>query len=764
MKQISTSVVKKDAAGKTTGAARYTADYPAHNRLYAKVIRSQIAHGQVLSIDTEKAESLPGVKKVLTFQDVPGWNYPTCGHPYNLDESHQDVADKNILSDRVRYYGDEIAAVVAESPFIAEKAARMIEVAYEERPVYLRDEESLDPNALPIHDQGNLLGDEHYEVGSADMDRLFENAAHVIKDSFETSEVQHCNMEPHVAFAYKDDLNRYVVVTSTQIPHVCRRILGQVFKLPVSHFRVIKPVVGGGFGNKQDVVIEPLVVALSMALHGAEVYLEYSREEEMIGTRTRHKARFEISSAVDEQGQIMARRLALITNSGAYAAHGHSVAQVMAGNFIETYLSVEDMAVDLKTAYTNLPVAGAMRAYGVPQVNFAAECHMDNIARKLGLDPVELRLLNMKEDAKINPVTKLEYSVAGLRKAMALGRQRIGWEEKRQAYTKQTGAKRRGVGMAAFTFESGTWPYHQEMAGADLRMNQDGTVQLNMGAVEIGQGAMTVFAQMTAEGLGIGYESVHMDSVTDTDYSPFDTGAYATRQTYVGGQAIRAATKKLKKKILKCAASFLDRKKSELDLRDAQIVEKDSGRSLMGLKELAMDTYYSDTDGGVLSISVSQAVHNNGISTGLTFAEVEVDIQTGRVDILNIFNVHDCGTVINPVLAEGQVHGGMSMGIGYALMEEMKFDAKGRPLNNNLLDYKLPTILDHPELGVEFIESYDACGPFGAKGLGEPPAITPAPAIRNAILQATGVEVNKLPMNPQGLFEHFSAAGLTEEV
>jgi xanthine dehydrogenase molybdenum-binding subunit len=417
-----------------------------------------------------------------------------------------------------------------------------------------------------------------------------------------------------------------------------------------------------------------------------------------------------------------------------------------------------------KTVYTNLPVAGAMRGYGVPQMFFALESLLEDIARELKLDPIEFRRMNLISVGHQDPLTKNVVRSFGIPECIAKGKDLLKWDEKKRAYANQTGHLRRGVGMACFSYASGTHPVGLELAGARIVMAQDGSVTLQVGATEIGQGSDTVFAQITAEVLGLPMDMVHVVTVQDTDITPFDTGAYASRQTFVTGVAVRKAALEARDQVLAIAARKCGLSPDELDIRDCTIVEKALGRVLCTLEDVAMDSYYDRIYADPIKSDVSANVRVNAMSYGVTFMAVEVDIQTGKIEVLELYNVHDSGTIINPKLAEGQVHGGVSMALGAALLEQMLFDpATGKPLNNNLLDYKLPTILDTPTIHAAFVETADAAGSFGSKSLGECPVISPGPALRNAVLDATGVAFNKLPLYPQAVFEQLKATGMLWE-
>ncbi len=759
--QTGTSPHRKDALAKVTGRARYTGDMDMRGMLHARIFRSTIAHGRVTRLDISRAAALEGVTAVFTPDDCRGIVFPTAGHPYAIPPARNDKADRNLLTDRIRLYGDEIAAVVAEDPVTAAKALELIEVEYEEYPFYLDPEEAIAEGAHPIHEGGNILGQNSISLGEEDPEEVFKEAEYIFEDVYESPQVQHCHMENHICYAYRDDSERIVVVSSTQIPHIARRIMAHAFSMPFNKFRVIKPVIGGGFGNKQDVVLEPLTAFLTMKCAGRPVMIDMSREECMAYTRSRHGMRHYIKTGVDKSGRIIAKTLRSYGTNGAYASHCHSVVAKQGGDFLRHYPASRASTYQGYTIYTNTATAGAMRGYGIPQINFAVESHMDDIARGIGMDPVEFRRINVIPEGMADPVGKLSLESYGLTRCIDKGLEYIGWEKKRELYNNQNGDYRRGVGFACFGYATGVWPISQEIAGARITMNQDGTVQLQVGATELGQGSTTVFCQMAAEVLGISYDSVSLSTATDTDVDPFDTGAYASRQSYVTGNAVHAAALELKGKVLARAAGRLERDAAELDIANARIVEAESGADLIGLNEVALESYYHLPDSGVMTADVSCQTKANPQSWGVTVAEVEVDMQTGKVKVLDICNIHDCGRVLNPLLAEGQVQGGMSMSMGFGLSEIMLYDPHtGRPLNNNLLDYKLPTAMDTPDLGVDFAPVHEPSAAFGNKSLGEPPAISPASALRNAVLHATGVGINSLPLSPQSLFEAFKKAGV----
>ncbi|WP_270498885.1 xanthine dehydrogenase subunit XdhA [Blautia intestinalis] len=756
---IGKSVPRVDAYEKVTGRAKFTEDLLPKRCLVAKVLHATIGNGIVKSIDTSEAGSMEGVVKIVTFHDVPDHCYPTPGHPWSVELAHQDVADRNLLTGRVRYYGDDIAAVVAEDEIIASRALKKIKVEYEEYPVEIHPRKSMYGSKPPIHfdKKDNVLARSNYFIG--DVDKGMEEAETVVKGTYKTPIVQHCHIENPISYAYMEK-GRIVVVTSTQIPHIVRRVIGQALGIPWGNIRVIKPYIGGGFGNKQDVLYEPLNAFLTTQVGGRPVKLDVSREETFCNTRTRHAIEFDLAAGVDKEGKLVAKDMHSYSNQGAYASHGHAIAANGLTSWRLQY-ACPNIRGEAYTIYTNTPVGGAMRGYGIPQVCFAIESFMDDVAEAIHMDPLEFRRKNLiegyYEDRYLKPIAA---NTNGIFECLKKGAEYIRWDEKRKKYAKQTGAVRRGVGMALFSYKTGVWPISLEIAGARLSLNQDGSVQLQLGATEIGQGADTVFSQMVAETLQTDMAHVHIQTVQDTDVSPFDTGAYASRQSFVTGTAVKHCAEILRDKILAYAKTLLPEVDTrELSLHDNWIWAGEE--RAISLAALAEESYYSLTNSSVLTAEVSEQVKKNTIATGCCFAEVEVDIKLGKIKILHIINVHDSGKLLNPQLAEMQVHGGMSMGMGYGISEQLILDEKtGRPLNGNLLDYKLMTMLDTPDIKADFVEMDDPMGPYGNKALGEPPAIPSAPAIRNAVLHATGVAFNENPLTPQRLIDGFKKAGL----
>ena len=759
---VGNNMVRVDAIEKVTGGAKYTADLEPKGLLVAKVVRSTIANGVVKSFDLEAALAVPGVVKIVTCFDVPDIQFPTPGHPWSVETAHQDIADRKLLNTRVRVYGDDIAAVIAEDEIAASRAARLVKVEYEEYEPMLTVEAAMAEGATVLHEEkpGNIIAHSSFVVGEGTYQEAVEGEdVTEIDHVYATQSVQHCHIETPISFAYMEK-GRIVVTTSTQIPHIVRRVISQALGIPAGEIRVIKPYIGGGFGNKQDVLYEPLNAFLCTQVGGRGVRMEISREETLACTRVRHAIKLHVKAAVRKDGTLVARKLEAYSNQGGYASHAHAIVANTSNEFKQIYHDEKTLESDAYTVYTNITTGGAMRGYGIPQAAFAAECMADDLAVAVHMDPLEFRMKNCMPEGYVDPHTHVACNTYGLKECMEKGRNYIHWDEKRKEYENQTGPVRKGIGMAIFCYKTGVYPISLETASCRMVLNQDGSMQLQMGATEIGQGADTVFTQMAAETTGITEDKVHILSTQDTDITPFDTGAYASRQTYVSGMAVKKAGLIFKDRILDYAAYMLDKEKDTMDIQNNVVVDKESREKLLDMAELATTAFYSLDRSIHITAEATSHCKDNTFATGACFAEVEVDMPLGKVKVTNIVNVHDSGTLINPKLAEAQVHGGMSMGLGYALSEELLFDKSGRPLNDNLLDYKLPTSMDTPDLHVQFVELDDPTGPFGNKALGEPPAIPVAPAIRNAVLNATGVAVDSLPLDPQKLVAHFKAAEL----
>ncbi len=758
---VGQSIPRIDAHAKVTGTAQYVGDLEPHDAYFAKIVRAPVANGLVRSFDLTAAQSVPNVVRILTCFDVPDIPFPTAGHPWSLDPAHQDISDRKLLNQRIRVWGDEIAVVIARDRISAERAARLVTPDIATYPAISTPQEAMRPDAVCLHEErpDNIVAHTKFHLGDGSFAQAVDTPdAVMVSGHYHVPAVQHCHMELVHSFAYMEG-EKIIVISSTQIPHIVRRVCGQALGIPWSKVRVIKPYIGGGFGNKQDVLIEPLTAWLTTQVGGHAVKVELTREEVLGCTRTRHAFDWDVQAVASPDGTLLARTYRGFANQGGYASHGHSIAANAANLFKQCYRDRLSLDSESFTVYTNRPTAGAMRGYGIPQGCFVMESLTDDLAAALHMDPLEFRLKNCIQAGYVDPHNGIAMHSYGLNQAIAKGRAVIDWDKKRAAYQNQTGSVRRGVGMAIFTYKSNVHPFSLETASCRMVLHEDGRVSVQMGATEIGQGADTVFTQIAAEAIGLPTDHIDIQSTQDTDITPFDTGAYGSRQTYVCGTACKLTGESLRAKILDYAASMLSRDAKGLTIQDGVIYDE-AGQSVCTVAKVGMESSYSRSHS--LHITAEETYHceQNSFATGVCFAEIEVDIPLGQIHVLRLVNVHDSGKIINPKLAEAQCHGGMSMGLGYALSEELLFDADCRPLNANLLDYKIPTAMDTPDLEVHFVEVEDPTAPYGNKALGEPPTIPVAAAVRNALLHATGISVNSLPLTPQKLIEHFRDAGL----
>lgn len=765
---IGKSVNRVDAYDKVRGKCRYTADICPEGTYIAKILHADTAHAKVLSIDVEEALQIDGVVKIITCFDIDKSlpKFATAGHPWSLDPGHRDIADRTLLTDYVRFYGDDIAVVIAKDNVSAAQALKKIKVEYDKYPVLTDVFEAMAEGAVQIHEAfpRNILAHTSIRKGNY-QEAIKQEGLTVVDQWYEVPAVQHCHIENFICYSYTEN-QRIVVVTSTQIPHIVRRIVAQALNLPWGKIRIIKPYIGGGFGNKQDILYEPLCAYLTTVLDGHPVKIDCTREETFFANRTRHSIKQHIISHVDKNGKYVARKLELYSNQGAYASHGHSIGAKAMGCFPHLY-PCENIEADAYTVFTNRPVAGAMRGYGIPQAMFAQESHSEDVARAIGMDPIKFRLQNLMPKGYYDPFSKNVNYYDTFSQCIAAAQTEMDKDDNDDACSLSSDNRMKfnniktGVGMAVLWYNTGVWPISLESSSCRLILNQDGSVNLQLSETEIGQGADTAFAQITADVVGINLDKVNVISCQDTDLSPFGTGAYASRQTYAASFAIHKTGKKFKEKIIKHASSMTDIAAELLDIKDSCIYRKDNNEILMNMEELATTALYSMSNSEHISSQETAQIKSNAYSFGCCFAKVEVDLDLCKIKIKKIINVHDVGNLINPALAHAQVHGGMSMGIGYALSEIQLCDREsGKILNDNFLDYKLQTMPDHPDLFSDFIINPEPTSPCGTKSLGEPPVCPVAPALRNAVLNACGVAINSLPLRPENLFRHFKDAGL----
>ncbi len=752
-------VQKVDAVKLVRGSAVFTDDFTIPGMLYGALLTSPHAHARIKRIDAGKARALPGVHAVLTHADLPRVKYASGGQSYPQPEPHDQVS----LDDKVRHVGDRVALVAAETPQIAEKALRLIEVDYEVLPPVMDMRQAMAEGAPVIHDERDTTGIHdarrnivyHIEAQVGDVEKEFKQCEHIFEGEYTTPRQQHTNLEPHVCITYWDEDERLVVRTSTQVPYHCRRIIAPLIGLPVKRIRVVKPRVGGGFGNKQEILLEDMCAHLTIAT-GRPVRMEYTRRQEFISSRTRHPQTIYYKIGV-KKGQVTAMDLYVIGDTGAYATHGLTV-QMVGGFKGLTLYNPPNARFVSDVVYTNKPICGAFRGYGTMQETFALEVLMEEIADKLKLDEVKFKQDNiLKVGEPMYLATELGEGRKGheqtlvtsaIDQALEIGLKRTDYYAKRAAFRKQNAAAgnpiKHGIGMAMVMHGSGVAGL--DMAAATLKMNDDGSFNFTTGSTDIGTGSDTVLAQIAAEVLGIPVDDLIVYS-GDTDFTPFDTGAYASSTTYITGGAVYKAAVDVRRQIQEHAAPMLSVKDpAQLVLRDRKVIAPD-GRSVT-LQEVGLDSLHWHNQHQIMAT----ASHMSLVSpppTAVQFVELRVDIQTGEIFVDDMFMAVDCGRVINPVTAAGQVEGGMLQALGFTICEDMYFDENGKPLNARLGPYHIYKANETPPMEVVFVQTDEPSGPFGAKSIAEISIDGVPPALVNAVHHATGVWMRDLPLTPE---------------
>lgn len=745
---IGKSYNKVDAIDKVTGVAKYTTDIYLPDMLVGKILRSPYAHANIKSINKEKAEALEGVKAVITWQDVPRVVYSTAGYPKEtipgvVPVPMEYLEDKYLLDNKVRYFGEPVAAVAAVDEETAKKALELIEVEYEELDAVFDVDDALKEDAPEVHKgtSKNVIRD---TIRRGDIQKGFSEADYIFEDSFVTQPQQHTCMETSTSVAKVDPSGKVTLWSTTQVPYHIRRTISEVLGLPMSKVRVIKPAIGGGFGERQMIQNELLCVYLALKA-GQPVKLQLSREENIAYTTQRHASKIKIKTGVKKDGTITAMQIDVKTNAGAYTGHSPYVTKAM---FTKIPYRVENAEFTANIVYTNLPDSGAYRGYGNPQMSFARECHLDRIARELGQDPIEFRLKNFVKVGDPNPLNLNSDWVlesCGIEECLRKGAKAIGWYEPKEALKDET--KVRGKGFAISMHVSGT-SAEPDFSSAQIKLNEDGTALLLIGSPDLGQGSDTGHAQIAAETMGIKFEDIKVISA-DTDFTSFDMGSYASRQSYVGGNAVKLAAEKVKNRIIQYASEMTGIPKGNLDTQDGWVVRRENKKKVVEISKVAHFAVYQSREPMFINESASYKALNCPPSFAVHFVEVEVDKETGDVKILKYVAAHDVGRAINPTIVEGQIEGSAAQGIGYALTEDMIYDKDGRLLNPNFTDYKVPRSLDMPSVESIIVESIEPSGPYGAKSVGEI-GIAPAPgAIANAIYDAIGIRIRELPFTKE---------------
>jgi putative selenate reductase molybdopterin-binding subunit len=772
--------VKVDAVKLALGKPAFADDLEMRGMLHAKVLHSPVAHAIIKSIDVSKAGALPGVHAVLTYKDLRRVVYSTAGQ----SDPIPGPLDTFSLDRKVRFVGDRVAFVAAESVEIAERALELIDVEYESLPAILDPRDSLKEGAPVIHDEPEYVPFGHSDPGRniaaairidiGDVDVGFRHADFVFEDEYIVPKVQQTSIEPHVAVTWWDENDRLVIHTSTQVPFHVRRILAPVLGLKPKQIRVIKPRIGGGFGGKQEVLLEDAAAHLTIAT-GRPVRLEYTRDEELTATRSRHPMRVRLRTGVRKDGRILANVMYVLSDTGAYGCHaltvtgntGHKSMALYPGN-----AHAPNIRYYADVVYTNTPPSGAFRGYGVPQGYFPLEVHMERIARSLGMDPIGFRLQNALKAGDEHPFSRAWSEgrepkpeiirTCGLRECVALGMRMTEWSNKfGNSEWHQVPGKpwlRRGIGIAMVM--QGTAIPYLDMGSASIKMNDDGSFNLLCGATDLGTGSDTVLAQMAAEILGCPLDDILAYS-SDTDFTPFDKGAYASSTTYISGYAVVNAAEQTAQQIRRVAARMLNRMEGpevtveEIDLHDRRAWTPD-GRSVT-LADIALNSLHHEEQHQIMGIG-SYVSPESPPPFAAQFAEVTVDTQTGLVTADRLVMVVDSGRIVNPVTASGQIEGGMTQALGYALCEEMCYDELGRPLQRDLTDYHIFAANEMPALEVAFVETFEPSHPFGVKAVAEIPMDGVAPAVVNAITDATGVWIKEIPATPERVWQALKAS------
>lgn len=749
MKYVNKPVPKTDAMSLVTGKPVYTDDLAPSDCLIVKILRSPHANAWVEEIKTDAAKKIEGIACVLTYEDVSHKRFTLAG------QTAPEISpwDRYIIDKHVRFVGDPVAIVAGETEEAVDKALKRIKVKYRVEEAVL-DIHTAKDNPILVHPEDdwympipaggdnkrNLCSSNVEEVG--DVDAMLEKCAYTVDQVYHTKANQQTMMETFRTYCYMDHFQRLTVVSSTQIPFHIRRIVGNALNIPSSKVRVIKPRIGGGFGAKQSSVSE-VFPALVTWVTGRPSKIVFSRKESMIASSPRHEMEIHIRMGADENGIVKAIDLYTLSNTGAYGEHGPTTVGLSGHKSIALYRHTEAYRFAYDVVYTNMQAAGAYRGYGATQGIFAVESAADELAHKMGMDPVKFRELNMPMEGEALPGYP-DVPINGsctMDKCLARAKEMIGWDEK-YPFRDMGNGKVRGVGIAMAM--QGSSIAGIDVGGADIKLNEDGSYTLALGCSDMGTGCDTILAQMAADCLDTDMKNIVVFSV-DTDISPYDSGSYASSTTYATGNAVIQACGELRKRIHTFGAQMLGVSAEDSDF-DGEKVRTEDG------KEVTLQQIAGKATCGVCSELQVVKEYSSPISPPpfmVGAAEVEVDKETGQIDVIDYVGVIDCGTPINPNLARVQAEGGIGQGIGMVLYEDVQYTDKGKIRNNSFMQYKIPNRMDIPKVRIEFESSYEKTGPFGAKSIGELVIDTPCPAIANAVYNATGVRVRELPITPE---------------
>jgi putative selenate reductase molybdopterin-binding subunit len=768
LKYVGRAVKKVDARKLATGRAAFADDVKMRGMLHARLLYSPYAHARIREIDTSQAERVPGVRAVLTYKNVPRVIFSSAGENYPEPPPYDQV----MFDSKVRFVGDRVAAVAADSLEAAESALALIRVEYEQLDPVFDVEFACQPGAPVIHDESDATGiydarrnvAAHLDLLAGDPEQGFRNADLVMEREYRTQFVQHCALEPHVTICYLDEDERLIIRTSTQVPFHVRRIVAHELQLPVARVRVIKPRIGGGFGGKQEVVTEDVCAALCLATR-RPVRLEFTRQEEFVAARSRHPQMIQLKMGIRRDGQLTAVEMHVLANAGAYGTHSLTVMGVTATKTFSLY-NVAHAKFTGDAVYTNLPVTGAFRGYGAPQGFFAFESMLDELAAELGVDRIDIRRKNFIRAGQVPPFAQIisegketarrAIVTCGMEECLQRGMEEIDWNDARPR--PHTGSLRTGFGVACAMQSSGI--ARLDMGSTFIKMNEDGSFNLLAGVPDIGTGSDTIMAQIAAEVLSVDPEKIIVCS-SDTDVTPFDSGAYASSTTFISGTSVLKAAEEVRRQILSVAADVLECDTDQLMCQNGAVYDPSGGS--VSYSDICHRALY-EKDQFQIMATASHFSPSSPPPFAAAFAEVEVDVETGVVRVKKVVSAVDCGFAINPQTAEGQVEGAVAQAIGFALTEDMPHDGEGRMLWMDFRSYKILAAGDMPEIVPILVTTKDPAGPFGAKSIAEIPISSPAAAIANAVADATGVRIRQLPLTPERVFRALKAAAhLAEE-
>ena len=749
MKIVNKGIAKIDAMSLVTGKPVYTEDIAPKNALVVKVLRSPHAHAIIEDINTTIAMKVPGIECIITYKDVPNKRFTMAGQSYPEPSPY----DRLILDERVRYVGDPVAIIAGENEKAVKKAMKLIKVKYKKLEAVLNFEESID-NEVIVHPEDNYklnceIGNDvkrnicaSGEFSHGDIEEEFKNSDIIVEETYHTKANNQAMMETFRTYTHLDYYGRLVIVSATQIPFHVRRILANALDIPKSKIRVIKPRIGGGFGAKQTVVSEIFPAIVTMKT-GKPAMMIFDRYETFKASTSRHEMKIKVKLGADKNGIIKAIDMYTLSNTGAYGEHGPTTVNLSGHKSMPLYNIAKALKFRYDVVYSNTMSAGAFRGYGATQGCFALESAINELAAKLNMDPTKIRELNMVHAGEVMPAyyNELLQSCA-LDKCLAKGKEMIGWDEK-YPYKDLGNGKVRSVGVAMTMQGSGI--SNVDIASVEIKLTDDGFYTLMIGAADMGTGCDTILAQMVAESLDCDMDRIVVNGV-DTDQSPYDTGSYASSTTYVTGMAVIKTCEKIREQILSEGAKALELKVEEIDF-DGDRVFALNGNKEITLRDLAYRI--AGGKGNAIVASESNCSPTSPPPFMVGFAEVELDRETGKIDLINYVGVVDCGTVINPNLAKIQAEGGIAQGIGMALYEDINYANNGRQMNDSFMQYKIPTRLDVGTIKVDFESSHEPTGPFGAKSIGEVVINTPPPAIANAVYNAMGVNIRTLPITAE---------------